>query len=117
MRPGTFTQIYIQIVFAVYKRQSLITKEIREEVFRYMGGILNSQNHKTIIVNGVSSHVHIFFGLNPNISISDTVHDLKRSSSLYINKEKLTRDRFTWQSGYGAFSYSRSHLERVVNYI
>ncbi len=73
--------------------------------------------HKSIIINGISDHVHVFVGLNPAISISDTVHELKRGSSLFINDEKLCKNKFSWQEGYGAFTYSRSHIDNVYKYI
>ena len=117
MKPGSFTQLYVQLVFAVKYREALLHKNIRNRVFEYMSGIITEMKHKSIIVNGVSDHVHIFIGLNPNISVSDTVHDIKRSSSLFINKEKLCLGNFAWQEGYGAFSYSRSHIDEVYKYI
>jgi putative transposase len=82
-----------------------------------MSGILTNQRHKSIIINGISNHVHILFGLNPSISVSDTVHEIKRSSSLFINKQKLCPERFSWQEGYGAFTYSRSQLNDLYKYI
>jgi putative transposase len=117
MKPGTFTQLYVQIVFAVKNRDAYLEPNIRKRIFQYMGGIINEMNHKTIIINGVSNHVHIFLGLNPAISISDTVHDIKRSSSLFINNEKLCRYKFAWQEGYGAFTYSHSQIPNVYKYI
>jgi len=117
MKPGTFTQLYIQLVFAVRNRDAVLTKNIRSHVFEYISGIITGMKHKSIIVNGVSNHVHIFLGLNPNISISDTVHDIKRNSSLFINQEKLCPGKFSWQEGYGAFSYSQSQLSKVYQYI
>jgi REP element-mobilizing transposase RayT len=103
MKPGTFTQMYVQLVFAVKNRDAVLTKNIRKRVFEYMSGIITNLKHKSIIVNGTSTHVHILFGLNPSISVSDTVHDIKRSSSLFINNEKLCPYRFSWQEGYGGF--------------
>jgi REP element-mobilizing transposase RayT len=117
MKPGTFTQIYVQLVFAVKNRENALRKEIRPHIFEYMSGILTNLKHKSIIINGISNHVHILFGLNPSISISDTVHDLKRSSTLFINKERLCIGRFSWQEGYGGFSYSRSQISNVFKYI
>jgi putative transposase len=117
MKPGTYTQLYIQLVFAVKNRNAVLHKNIRSEIFKYMSGIISSMNHKSLIVNGVSDHVHILIGLNPSKSISDTVHDIKRGSSLFINTEKLCDSKFSWQEGYGAFSYSKSHLDRVFTYI
>jgi putative transposase len=117
MKTGSFTQLYVQLVFAVKYREALLNKNIRNRVFEYMSGIITEMKHKSIIVNGVSDHVHIFIGLNPNISISDTVHDVKRSSSLFINREKLCLGNFAWQEGYGAFSYNRSQIDEVYKYI
>ncbi|OFX36724.1 MAG: transposase [Bacteroidetes bacterium GWA2_40_14] len=117
MKPGTFTQLYVQLVFAVKNREAMLHENIRHRVFEYVSDIVTEMKHKSIIVNGVSNHIHIFVGLNPNISISDTVHDIKRSSSLFINSEKLCRSHFAWQEGYGAFTYSRSHINNVYKYI
>jgi REP element-mobilizing transposase RayT len=82
-----------------------------------MSGIITSLKHKSIIVNGMSDHVHILLGLHPNISISNTVHDIKRSTSLFINKEKFCQGKFNWQEGYASFTYSRSQIDRIYNYI
>jgi len=117
MKPGTFTQMYVELVFAVKNRDAVLTKDIRSRVFEYMSGIITNLKHKSIIINGTSNHVHILFGLNPSITVSDTVHDIKRSSSLFINKEKLCPYRFSWQEGYGGFTYSRSQIKDVYNYI
>ena len=113
MRPGKFTQMYVHLIFAVKNHDAALNKNIRNRVFEYMSGIISAMNHKSIIVNGVSDHVHILIGLNPSISISDTVHDIKRSSSLFINKERLCKGKFAWQEGYGGFTYSRSQLQNV----
>lgn len=117
MKPNTYTQIYIQLVFAVKYRDALLKKEIRPRVFEYMGGVLNKMKHKTIIINGTSNHVHVFYGMNPAISVSDTVHDIKRSASIFINENKLCNAQFNWQEGYGGFSYSRSQVKDVYEYI
>lgn len=117
MKPGTYKQLYVQLVFAVKNRDAVLNKDIRFRVFEYLSGILREMKHKSIIINGVSDHVHIFVGLNPARSISDTVHELKRSSSLFINNEKLCMSKFSWQEGYGAFTYSRSHIDNVYKYI
>jgi len=117
MKPGTFTQMYVQLVFAVKNRDAVLHKGIRNRVFEYVSGIISEMKHKSIIVNGVSNHVHILLGLNPSKSISDTVHDIKRSTSLFINNEKLCPGKFAWQEGYGGFTYSRSQLDNVYNYI
>ena len=82
-----------------------------------MSGIITNMGHKSIIINGMPDHIHILFGLKPDISISDTVHDVKRNTSLFINQQQWFRGKFTWQAGYGAFSYSRSQLDDVYQYI
>ncbi len=117
MKPGTYTQLYVQLVFAVKNRNAILHPDIQKRVFEYTSGIITEMKHKSIIVNGVYNHIHIFIGLNPSISISDTVHAIKRSSSLFINKEKLCSNKFSWQEGYGAFTYSKSHIDNVYNYI
>jgi putative transposase len=117
MKPGNYTQLYIQLVFAVKNRDAALHVEIRKRIFEYMSAIISGMKHKSILVNGVSDHVHLLIGLNPSKSISDTVHDIKRNSSLFINNENLCNSKFAWQEGYGAFSYSRSQLDRVYNYI
>jgi REP element-mobilizing transposase RayT len=117
MKPGTYTQNYVHIIFAVKNREAALNKNIRPAVFSYMSGIITALKHKSIIVNGMQDHVHVFLGLNPSVSISDTVHDLKRNTSLFINRENLCRGKFAWQEGYASFTYSRSQMERVYNYI
>jgi len=117
MKTGTYTQQYVHLIFAVKYRKAALTKDIRSHVFSYMSGIITSMGHKSINVNGVEDHVHILLGLNPTISVSDTVYAVKRGSSLYINKEGLCPGTFRWQSGFGSFTYSRSQLSRVYRYI
>jgi REP element-mobilizing transposase RayT len=117
MKPGTFTQMYVQLVFAVQYRENVLTKEIRPRIYEYVSGILTNLGHKTIAINGIPDHIHIFFGLNPSKSVSDTVQDLKRGSSLFINENKLVNGRFSWQEGYGGFTYSKSQVENVYKYI
>lgn len=117
MKPKRYTQLHIQIVFAVRNRKALLSEDIREMVFSYMGAVLAEMKHKPLIINGTSNHVHILLGLNPSKSISETVLGLKRNTTLYINQNKLCSWRFAWQEGYGAFAYSKSQVERVYKYI
>ena len=114
---GTFSQIYIQYVFAVKGRQNLLQKPWREEVFQYISGIIQGKNQKPIIVNGVADHVHVFVGLKPSMLISDLVRDIKNNSSNFINERKFIRGKFSWQEGYGVFSYAQSQVETVYQYI
>jgi REP element-mobilizing transposase RayT len=101
---GTFSQVYIQIVFAVKGRQNLIEKSWKDELHKYIAGIIKAKNQKPIIINGVSDHVHVFVGLKPVMPIADLVRDIKNSSSKFINEQKFVKGKFSWQEGYGAFS-------------
>jgi putative transposase len=115
--PGTFSQIYIQIVFAVKGRENLISNNWKTDLHKYIAGIIKGKGQKSIIVNGMPDHIHAFVGLKPVMSISDLVRDIKNNSSNFINDEKLVKRKFSWQEGYGAFSYSHSHIQKVYDYI
>jgi REP element-mobilizing transposase RayT len=114
---GSYSQIYLQYVFAVKGRQNLLQKPWREEVFKYIAGIIKGKNQKPIIVNGVSDHVHVFVSLKPAMPIPDLIRDIKNNSSNFINENKWVNGKFSWQEGYGVFSYSHSHIDRVYRYI
>lgn len=114
---NTYSQLYIQIVFAVKYRQSLIHESFREELQRYICGIVEKRNSKMYAVYCNPDHVHIFISIKPSVSISDMVRDIKRASTVYINEQKWLRGQFQWQEGFGAFSYSHEHIDRVVKYI
>ena len=115
--PGTFSQVYIQIVFAVKGRRNFISDGWNHDLHKYIAGIIKGKNQKPIIVNGMPDHIHAFIGLKPAMPISDLARDIKNNSSNFINDNKLIKGKFSWQEGYGAFSYSRSHIDRVYNYI
>lgn len=117
MKPGTFTQLYIQLVFAPKNREALFQKHHRIQLCGYIGQTIHNLGCKTIIVNAMPDHVHVFFGLKPDVSVSDLVRDVKRSSALWINQQNWFPGTFAWQDGYGAFSYSRSHINDVYSYI
>jgi putative transposase len=114
---GTFSQIYIQVVFAVKGRENLIDNEWKEELHKYISGIIAAKGQKAIIVNGVSDHIHCFIGLKPSIAISDLVRDIKNNSTNFINERKFIKGKFRWQEGFGVFSYSQSQINDVYNYI
>ena len=114
---NTHSQIYIQAVFAVSHRQSLIQPEWKEELFKYIGGIFRNKNQKLIAIGGIVDHIHLLFGLRPSMAISDLMRDVKSDSTEFINKKRFVRGRFSWQEGFGAFSYSRSHLDAVAKYV
>ena len=114
---GTYSQVYIQVVFAVKGRRNLISKNWKDDLYKYIAGIIKGKGQKSIIVNGMPDHIHAFVGLKPAMAISDLVRDVKNNSSDFINDHKFVRGHFSWQKGYGAFSYSHSHIENVFNYI
>lgn len=114
---NTFTQIYIHFVFAVQNRASLIQPEWKDELYKYITGIVQKNGHKLIAINGVANHVHIFTGYKPHQLIPELMQDVKGSSSKWINEKKLVKGKFSWQEGYGAFSYSHSQIDQVVRYI
>ena len=114
---GTFSQIYIQVVFAVKGRENLIGKAWKDDLNKYIAGIIKGKEQKSIIVNGMPDHIHAFIGLRPSTSVSDLVRDIKNNSSNFINDHKFVKQRFSWQEGYGAFSYAHSQLNDVYQYI
>jgi putative transposase len=113
----SYTQSYIQLVFAVKCRQSFIQRAWAKQLHKYITAVMENDGHKMLAINGMPDHIHIFFGLNPTISISDIVKDVKRASNNWIKSNKLVTGNFAWQNGYGAFSYSRLSLQQVCNYI
>jgi len=114
---NTYTQIYVQIVFTVKGRQNLILAEFREELQKYMSGIVQKRGQKMLTIYVMPDHAHILVGLNANITISDLVRDIKAGSSKFINDNNWIKGKFNWQEGFGAFSYSKSQLNNVIKYI
>ena len=114
---NTYTQIHIQIVFVVKYRIAMIGEDWKNELYMYITRIVQNQKHKLLIINGVKDHVHLLIGYRPHQSLADLVQDIKGSSSKWINEKKYLEKKFAWQEGYGAFSYSHSHLTKVINYI
>ena len=114
---NTFTQIYIHIVFSVKQRESLIQNEWREELHKYITGIIQNKDHKLLAINTMPDHIHIFIGMKPDTSLSELVRDVKANSSKWINEKKFIKTKFQWQEGFGAFSYSHSQLNEVISYI
>jgi len=114
---NTYSQLYVQIVFAVKGRQNLISKKWKNEIYKYITGIITNQKQKLIAINGMPDHIHILVGIKPNIPLSDLVRDIKSSSSKFINEQKWINGKFEWQTGFGAFSYGHSQLTNVIKYI
>lgn len=115
--PGTFSQLYVQVVFAIKGRENLISNDWNTKLHKYIAGIIKGKEQKPIIVNGMPDHIHAFIGLRPAIALSDLVRDIKNNSSNFVNDHKLVKGKFAWQEGYGAFSYSHSHIKNVYDYI
>ena len=114
---GTFSQIYIQIIFAVKGRQSLIQAAWEQELYKYITGIITNKGQKLLAINGMPDHIHIFIGMRPACYLADLVREIKKSSNDFVKEKKFTKFNFQWQDGYGAFSYSHSSLDNVIRYI
>ncbi|MGD9992259.1 MAG: IS200/IS605 family transposase [Salinivirgaceae bacterium] len=113
----TYTQIHIHAIFAVQNKISLISKSWEERLHQYITGIIQNHGHKLLAINGMPDHVHILFGMRPVQSLSDLMRDVKGDSSLWINENKFVDGKFSWQEGFGAFSYSKSQIPAVARYI
>ncbi|MBL7816464.1 MAG: IS200/IS605 family transposase [Saprospiraceae bacterium] len=114
---NTYTQLHVQLVFAVKYREGVIGKEWEERLYTYITGIVQNFNHKVLAINGMSDHIHILVGMRPTQSISELMEAIKGSSSKWINQEKFLKTKFAWQEGYSAFSYTKSHVPQVQKYI
>ena len=113
----TYSQIYIQTVFAVQNRNALIHPKWEEELYKYITGIAQNKGQKMLAINGTSNHIHLLIGMKPSCCLSDLVREIKKSSNSFIKERKFTRFQFKWQEGFGAFSYSHSQLNNVIQYI
>jgi REP element-mobilizing transposase RayT len=114
---NTYSQIYLHVIFAVEGRQNLISPQHNDELQKFITGIVSAQKQKLIAVNNMPDHVHILIGLQPDMALSDLVGDIKAGSSAFIKRTRWVAGRFSWQEGFGAFSYSRSQLDAVIRYI
>jgi len=117
MTSSTFSQIYIQIVFAVKGRQSLIHASWEDDLYKYITGIVQNKGQKMLAINGMPDHIHLLIGMKPTCNLSDLVREIKKSSNVFIQEKIISPHTFKWQSGYGAFSYSHSALDNVIAYI
>lgn len=114
---NSFSQIYIQIVFAVEHRNALISSEWEAELHKYISGIVHNKGQKMLAINGMPDHIHIFIGMKPSCCLSDLVREIKKSSHDFIKEKKFTKSNFNWQEGFGAFSYSHSAVDNVISYV
>lgn len=114
---NTYTQIHIQVIFAVQNRQGLIQNHWKNDLYKYITTIIQNHEHKVLQINGMPDHIHILIGMRPTQSLSDLMKQIKQDSSKWINKTGIINGKFSWQAGYGAFSYSKDQLPRVIKYI
>jgi REP-associated tyrosine transposase len=117
MGSGTFSQIYIQVVFAVQNRISLINSFWEEELYKYITGVVQNKGQKMLAINGIPNHIHFLIGMKPSCRLSDLIREVKKSSNGFIKEKGFVNGRFSWQEGFGAFSYSHSSLDNVIAYI
>lgn len=115
--PGTFSQIYIQVVFAVKGRQSLIHNSWEDDLYKYITGIVQNKEQKMLAINGMPDHIHFLIGMKPSCCLSDLVREIKKASNEFIKTKNFCPQKFNWQEGFGAFSYSHSNLDPVITYI
>ncbi|MEK6754795.1 MAG: IS200/IS605 family transposase [Bacteroidota bacterium] len=113
---NTYTQIYIHVVFAVKGRGNLIRRDCKEELHKYITGIIRNEKQKLIAINSMPDHIHMLVGLKPDIALSDLLRDVKANSSRFVNEKGWVKGKFSWQEGFGAFSHSHSELDRVIRY-
>ena len=113
----TYTKIYIHVIFTVQGRQNLIDNQHKDELHKYITGIIQNKKQKVIAINGMPDHIHILIGIKPDIALSDLMRDVKANSSKFINEKRWIAGKFNWQEGFGGFSYSHSQLDSVANYI
>ena len=114
---NTYTQLYFHIVFAVKGRSNYISEQWKDELYKYISGIIANKDQKLMIVNGVPNHIHLLIGTKPNCNLSDLIRDIKANSSKWINEKKFTNFHFEWQTGFGAFTVSQSVVSNVIEYI
>jgi len=114
---STYSQIYIQTIFAVRGRESLVKPDWEDRLYKYMTGIVQNKGQKMLAINGMPNHIHFLIGMKPSCCLSDLVREVKKTSNEFINENKFSRFKFSWQEGFGAFSYSHSQLDDVISYI
>lgn len=114
---NTYTQLYFHIVFAVKGRKNRLAPQLKEELYKYISGIISNKNQKLMIINGMPNHIHLLIGTKPDCNLSDLVRDIKANSSKWINENKLVNGKFEWQLGFGAFTVSPSSVKNVIEYI
>lgn len=117
MSAGSYSQIYIQTVFAVKSRESMIMPAWEERLYQYITGIVREKQQKMLAINGMPDHIHFVIGMKPSCCLSDLIREVKKASNEFVNENRLSKFKFAWQEGYGAFSYSHSQLDNVIAYV
>ena len=95
----------------------MIDPDWKDELYKYISGIFRNQKQKLLAIGGVEDHIHLLFGIRPNVAISDLLRDVKANSSAFVNESGFVCGRFSGQEGYGAFSYSKSQIDVVAKYV
>ncbi len=114
---NTYSQLYFHVVFAVRGRANHISIQWKDELYKYITGIISNKDQKLMQINGMPDHIHLLIGTKPNCNLSDLVRDIKSNSSKWINEKGFIKSKFSWQIGFGAFTVSQSQLSRITNYI
>lgn len=114
---NTYTQLHVQLVFAVKYRAALIHKSWKDRLHQYMTGMFRANEHKLLQINSMPDHIHILIGMRPHQSVSVLVQNVKTESSKWIKAQGLCSSPFAWQEGFGAFSYSKTHVDNIIRYI
>jgi REP element-mobilizing transposase RayT len=114
---NTYTQLYFHVVFAVKGRNNHISNKWKDELYKFITGIITNKNQKLMIINGMPNHIHLLIGTKPNCNLSDLVRDIKANSSKWVNEKMFIKGKFEWQTGFGAFTVSQSGVQNVINYI
>ncbi|MBA3706416.1 MAG: IS200/IS605 family transposase [Bacteroidetes bacterium] len=113
----TYTQLFYHVVFAVRNRESLIVPGIKDDLYKYITGIITNQKQKLFIINGMPDHVHILLNCKPNMNLSNNIKEIKEHSTKFINEKKVLKGKFYWQEGFGAFTVSKKDVSIILNYI
>ena len=113
----TYTKLFIHAVFAVRGRENIISSKLKDDLYKYITGIVTNNEQKLMIINGTPDHIHILIGIKPTIALSDLIRDIKANSSRFINEKRWVQGRFEWQHGFGAFTCNPAELDTIINYI
>jgi len=114
---NTYTQLFVHSTFSVKNRMKLILPQFKNELYKYITGIIRNKKHKLYAIGGVEDHIHVFISMRPDVSVSDMIKDIKMNSTNWINDKKFLKTKFAWQEGFGAFTYAKSQADKVCKYI